>query len=89
MGFDSKCAFTPLTVLLGLLLCSWMWGIFFFGGIQHSSLDGCSVVSCNFGVLAGEDEYTSFYSTILRKTYQELGVPNLLIHIFQHCLSEV
>ena len=32
MGFDSKCAFTPLTVLLGLLLCSWMWGIFFLVG---------------------------------------------------------
>jgi len=30
MGFDSKCDFAPLTVLLGLLLCSWMWGIFFW-----------------------------------------------------------
>ena len=39
--------------------------ISFFGGIQHSPVDGCSAVSCNFGVLAG-DEHTSFYSTILR-----------------------
>ena len=29
IGLDSKCAFAPPTVLLGLLLCSWMWGIFF------------------------------------------------------------
>ena len=27
--------------------------------------DGCSAGSCNFGDLAGEDERTSFYSTIL------------------------
>ena len=64
MGFDSKCDFAPPTILLGILLCPWMWGIF-FGGIQHSPVDGCSAVSCNFGVLSGEDEHTSFYSTIL------------------------
>ena len=29
-GFDSKCDFTPPTVFLGLLLCPWMWGIFFW-----------------------------------------------------------
>ena len=28
----------------------------------------CSVISCNFGVLTGEDEHTSFYSTILKTT---------------------
>ena len=27
MGFDSKREFAPATVLLGLLLCSWTWGI--------------------------------------------------------------
>ena len=27
MGFDSKRDFIPSTVLLGLLLCPWMWGI--------------------------------------------------------------
>jgi len=27
MGFDSKCDFAPPTVLLGLLLCLWSWGI--------------------------------------------------------------
>ena len=28
MGFDSKYDFAPPTILLGLLLCPWMWGIF-------------------------------------------------------------
>ena len=41
-----------------------MWGIF-FGGIQHSPVGGCSAAGCYFGVLAGEDECTSFYSAIL------------------------
>ena len=36
----------------------------FFGGIQPSPADGCSAVSCNFGVLTGEDRCTSFYSPI-------------------------
>ena len=62
--FNSKHDSVPSTLLLGLLLCPWMWGIF-FGGIQHSPVDGCSVVSCNFGVLAGEDEHMFFYSAIL------------------------
>ena len=29
MGFDSKCNFSPHTVFLRFLLCSWMWSIFF------------------------------------------------------------
>ena len=33
-------------------------GVSFFGGIQHSLVDGCSVVSYNFGILTGEDEPT-------------------------------
>ena len=40
-------------------------GVSFSSRIQHSPVDGCSAVSCNFGVLSGEDEHTSFYSTIL------------------------
>ena len=31
MGFDSKCSSSPSTILLGLLLCPWMWGIFLVG----------------------------------------------------------
>ena len=30
MGFDSKCGVSPPTILLGLLLCPWMWGVFFW-----------------------------------------------------------
>ena len=30
MWFDSKCDFTPPTILLGLFLCPWMWGLFFW-----------------------------------------------------------
>ena len=40
-------------------------GVSFYGGIQHSAVDGCSAVSYNFGVLAGEDECMSFYSAIM------------------------
>ena len=71
MGFDSKRNFAPPTILLGLLLCPWTWGIF-FGGIQHFPANGCSAASCNFGVLAGEDEYTSFYSAILDSLLKEV-----------------
>ena len=30
MGFDTTWDFTPPTIFLGLLLCPWMWGIFFW-----------------------------------------------------------
>ena len=64
-GFDSKLHFTFPTILLGLLICLWMWGIFFcVCGIQHSPVDGYSATSCNFGVIAGENECMSFYSAI-------------------------
>ena len=63
MGFDYKCYFSPPTILLGLLLAPGH-RVSFFGGIQHSLVNGCSAVSCNFGVLTGEDEHTSFYSAM-------------------------
>ena len=66
VGFNSKHDSVPSTVLLGL--CPWTWGIFFFGGIQHSPVDGCLAVSCSFGVLIEEDEGMS-YSTILELCY--------------------
>ena len=43
-------------------------GVSFFGGLQHSPVDGCSAVSCSFGVLTGEVDCTSFYYDILRQT---------------------
>ena len=63
MGFNSKHEFSPPTVFLGRLLFYWMWGIF-FGGIQHSSVN-CPAASCSFGVLTGDNECMSFYSSIL------------------------
>ena len=64
MGFDFKCNLVPPTIFLGF---SFSLGHeeSFFGGIQHSLVNGCSAASFNFGVLAGEDECTSFYSAIL------------------------
>ena len=63
MEFDSKCYFTPPTIILGLLLCLWKWSISLVGA--NILLLMCSATSCNFGVFAGEDEHTSFYSAIL------------------------
>ena len=77
--FDSKHDFAPPIILLGLLLCPWMWGIIFCG-IQHSPVHGCSVVSCSFGVLTGEDEHTSFYSAILKRNLS-------IIWIYQNVLA--
>ena len=39
-------------------------GVSFFSGIEHSSINGCLAVRCNFGVLTG-DECTSLCSAIL------------------------
>ena len=55
---------TPPTVSLWLLLCLWMSGIF-FGRFQCSFVDGCSAVSCDFGVSVRRSELMSFYSAIL------------------------
>ena len=62
--FDCKHNFSSPTILLGCLLCPWMCDIF-FSGIQHSPVNGCLAMSCNFGVLSGENEHISFYSAIL------------------------
>ena len=59
-----------LNVILSLLPSCWDFsfalghGVSFFGELQLSPVDGCSAAICNFGVLAGEDECTSFYSAI-------------------------
>ena len=41
-GFDSQYDFAPAIILLGLYLCPWMWGIFFFflveSNILHSTV---------------------------------------------------
>ena len=51
-----------LNVILPLLPSCWNFSfalgheVSFFGGIQHSPVNDCSKMSCNFGVLTGEDE---------------------------------
>ena len=60
--FYSDCA--PPTVSLWLLLCLWMWDIF-FGEFQCLPVNDCPAASCDSGVLARGSESTSFYSTIL------------------------
>ena len=47
-------------------------GVSLFGGIQHPPVNGCSAVSCSFGVLTGEDECTSFCSAIFQVRQQPL-----------------
>ena len=63
MGFDSKCDCASPTILLGFFFALGL-GVSFFGGIQHSLVDGCSAASWNFEVLTGEDGCTSFYSAV-------------------------
>ena len=44
-----------------------------FGEIQHSPVDGCLAASCNPGVITREDEFTSFYSTIIPSSFNSKG----------------
>ena len=66
MGFD-------FIVIMPLLLpcCGFFFvfehGASFFGGFQWLPVGDGSTASCNFGALAGGDECTSFYSTILNQ----------------------
>ena len=45
---------------------------YLFGRCQHPPVDGCLAASCNFGVLTGEDEHTSLYSTIWTEKHKLL-----------------
>ena len=63
-GIWFYCDCAPPIVSLWLLLCLWMWGIF-FGEFQCLPVDDCPAASCDSGVLARGSESTSFYSTIL------------------------
>ena len=64
MGFDFNIIAPLLSTHCGF---SFVLGYVesFFGGFQHPPVEGCSVASCDFGVLTGEDESTSFCSSIL------------------------
>ena len=63
-GIWFYCDCIPPTVSLWLLLCLWMWGIF-FGEFLCPPVNDCPAVSCDSGVLARGSDSTSFYSDIL------------------------
>ena len=67
-GIWFYCDCAPPTISLWLLLCLWMWGIF-FGEFQCLPVNDCSAVSCDSGVLAKGSESMSFYSTILNQSH--------------------
>ena len=63
-GIWFYCDCAPPTISLWLLLCLWIWGIF-FGEFLCLPVDDCPAVSCDSGVLTRGSEHTSFYSAIL------------------------
>ena len=64
MRIDFTHNWAPPTIAVKLLLCPWMWGMF-FGGFQHFAVDRCSATSCKFSILTGKDKHMPFYSAIL------------------------
>ena len=64
MGFDFTVIAPPPPISLWLLLCLWMWGIF-FGEFQCLLVDDCPAASCDSGVLTRGSESASFYSAVL------------------------
>ena len=72
MGFASKHDFAPPTILLhGPSPLPWTWGIFFWWDPTFSFWLMFSS-ELYFGVLTGEGEHTSFYSTILSLWIKDL-----------------
>ena len=65
-GILFYCDCAPPTVSLQQLLCG--CGIS-FDGFHYPPFNGCSIASCDFGVLTGEDEHPSFYSATLNWNY--------------------
>ena len=58
-------------------------GISFLGeGFQHPPVNSCPTACCNFGVLTGEDEHMSFYSTILMDHSMDMCVTLSRVWLF-------
>ena len=53
------------TLLLWLLLCLWVRGIFFGRFQDFFFVGGCSGVSCDIGVFVRRNELTSFFAILL------------------------
>ena len=61
-GIWFYCDCAPPTISLWLLLCLWMWDIF-FGEFQCLPVDDCSAVNCDSGALArGSNYFIGFLS---------------------------
>ena len=69
VGSDSKCDFTPPTILLGLLLSDWMWGIFFLVG---SNILLSLIVQHWIAILELQKKMSTYPST-LPSCYQQTG----------------
>ena len=65
-GIWFYCDCTPPTISLWLLLCLWMWGIF-FGEFRCLPDDDCWAVSCDSSALTRGSEHTSFYSAFFNQ----------------------
>ena len=79
-----------LNMILPLLLSCWGFScalgcgvsFFFLVGIQHSPVDGCSAVSCNFRVLAGEDTWPPLHLSTGKQIVQ---TPQNMTSPFSFC----
>ena len=80
-GIWFYCDCAPPTISLWLLLCLWMWGIF-FGKFQCFPVNDCSAVSCDSGALVRGSEHTSFYSAILNQSSLFFLNGNFIIYIY-------
>ena len=89
-GIRFCCDCAPPTVSLWLLLCLWMWGIF-FGEFQCLPVDDCPAATCDSGVLTRGSESMSFYFAILVQapwnflSWFTLGRVGRDLLMFPHC----
>ena len=79
-GIWFHCDCTPPTISLWLLLCLWMWGIF-FGEFQCLPVDDCPAASCDSVALTRGSKSTSLYSTILSQSLFFLIVKSCLVFL--------
>ena len=63
-GIWFYCDCAPSTISFWLLLCLWMW-VIFFGEFQCLPVDDGPAANCDSGVLTRGSESMSFYSAIL------------------------
>ena len=88
MGFD----FTVIAPFLPSIVVSSSLGIgYLFGKFWHFFVDGCSAVSCDFGVFVGGSELTFFYFTILfleKSQIQIILLPLSLTSLLALCMDD-